>query len=955
MEKNIYMREEALDSAHEAFAEKARAILGESRVYTDYFYRFAYGTDASLYRYIPQVVIRVENEAEMMAIMPIARECGVALTFRASGTSLSGQTSSQSVLVLLGQGFTKLEITDQGEKVTVGPMVIGAQVNQALLPYQRKIGPDPASINVARIGGIVANNSSGMCCGTKNNSYHTIADIRLVLFDGCVLDTRDRESVAEFREKYAHFLDQLLTLRARIMMNPLLKEKVATKYRLKNTTGYGVNALIDFEDPIEILKHLIVGSEGTLGFVSEVVYHTVPEYHHKASAFIYFTSLRECCETVKALRARAPVEAVELFDGRTLHLVGEAIADLPSFFYRPLDRDSACLLIETMGQSEADLAQKIKEIEAVFADFKIVEYTGFQTDTAITTQYWNTRKGLLPIVAKGRKSGAHVIPEDVVFPMEHLVEGVEALTALFEKHKFPEATIMGHALEGNLHFILAPEMTSKKKVKQFDRFMDELAEVVAVKYGGSLKGEHGTGRNIAPFVETEWGSEIYAVMRDIKALFDPDNILNPDVIITDNKALHITSFKSIPAGDKLIQDCIECGFCEPACPSDGLSLTPRQRIALHRNMQMLPRSGESGALFAKLNRTYQYAGIETCAETGMCGQRCPVGINTGAFIKSIRPKNRGSLIRFSGNHFAKAEKFSRFALNRVHSFGIDKAHRLSSKLHNTFLGIPVIPTMMPKVASEVPILPVPSKIENSVVYFSTCVNRNLQELQGKGSIDFPAKAGGENTFDHVISLLQKAGFTPFFPDHLGGLCCGQPFTSAKANKEAKLMAEKLNQALLTATRYGEIPVYVDNAPCALQVHDWQKAGVIDERIILYRPTEFLVKEVLPRLTIEEKLDRLLLHTPCSVAKAGGSQDLLKLAKACANEVVLTNIECCGFAGAKGFTVPEINENSLKRLPADAVEQFDIGASMSKTCQIGLTSHTGLSFKSIEALLDRCAL
>ena len=943
------MKDMPLDAAHQKFAQLANDIVGKRAVYTDYFYRFAYGTDASLYRYVPQVVVRANREVEVVSLIKAARECGVALTFRASGTSLSGQTSSESVLVMLGSEFLNLKIESRGDQVTVGPMVIGASVNKALKPFNRKIGPDPASISVARIGGIVANNSSGMCCGTKNNSYHTLEDIRLILNDGTILDTRDAKNVAEFRQSHAVFLKELTDLRERIVSNPLLKEKVAVKYRLKNTTGYGVNALIDFEDPIEILKHLIVGSEGTLGFVSEVVYKTVPEYEHKASAFIYFTSLAECCETVKALRKEAPVEAVELFDGRTLHLVGEAIAHLPAFFYRPLNRDSACLLIETMGETAEELQSKIAKIESVYGRFEVVEQTGFQTDPVITKSYWDTRKGLLPIVAKGRKSGASIIPEDVVFPMEHLVEGVQALTDLFDKHKFPEATIMGHALEGNLHFLLAPDMTSKKKVKQFDKFMDELAEVVAVKYGGSLKGEHGTGRNIAPFVEAEWGAEIYQVMRDIKALFDPHKIFNPDVIITDNKALHITSFKSIPVADELIHDCIECGFCEPACPSDGLSLTPRQRIAVYRNMQALPRTGESGKLFAKLNKAYQYAGIETCAETGMCALRCPVGINTGDFIKSIRPVNTKSMMKLAGNHFIFAEKGIRFSVNTAHKLGIQRMNKLTNSLHKTFKGIPVIPTVMPEVATPLPSLPVPSKIENSVVYFSTCVNRNLQEL--KNGQEKTAK----NTFDHVISLLHKAGFTPFFPDKLAGACCGQPFVSAKASMEAESTAKNLNDTLLKASRYGEIPIYVDNAPCALQVHDLQKKGLLDERLILYNSSEFLLNEVVPRLTMKSKIEKLLLHTPCSVAKDGGAEMLLKLAEKCATHVESTNIECCGFGGVKGFTVPEINENSLKRLPKDSKQRYELGVSMSKTCQLGLTTHTGLQFKSIEALLDECAL
>lgn len=942
------MHDRALDTAHLNFAIDAQKVLSPEQVYTDYLHRFAYGTDASLYRYVPEVVVRAHNEEEVVKLMKIATEHNVALTFRAAGTSLSGQTSSESVLVLMGDGFHNLEVGEKGESITLGPMVIGADANRALKPYGRKIGPDPASINAARIGGIVANNSSGMCCGTKDNSYHTLQDIRLVLFDGTILDTRDAQSVADFRKSHADLLASLLDLRAQLILNPALKERIETKYRLKNTTGYGVNALIDFEDPVEILTHLLVGSEGTLGFVSEVVYRTVPEYEHKASAFIYFNSLAECCEAVKALRKGAPVEAVELLDGKSVHFVGAEIENLPSFFYRELKVDSAALLIETMAENSAALEQNIAQIEHVLAPFKIEESTGFQKERAITQRYWDVRKGLLPIISKGRKNGANIITEDVVFPMEHLVEGVEALTKLFEKHHYPEGMIMGHALEGNLHFVLAPEMDSAEKLQQFDAFMQELTDLVAVRFEGSLKGEHGTGRNVAPFVRKEWGDEIYAIMQQIKALFDPHKILNPDVVISDNAELHIQSVKPMPVTDDLINACMECGFCEPACPSDGLSLTPRQRISLYRNMQTLPKSGEGGRLLKKLEKGYQFAGIESCVETGMCALRCPVGINTGEFIKSLRPLNRSRLLKLAGTQFAMAEKRVRTGLDLIEKIGTERVSKMTQSAHKLFKGIPVVPEALPKRADSLPQLMDPPKIENSVVYFTTCVNRNLQEVGAR-------KAPNSNTFDHTISLFLKAGLHPYFPDNIEGLCCGQPFISAKAPVEAAKVVKNLNEALLKASQYGEIPIYIDNSPCALQIHQAQREGLLDERLIIHHSAQFLLHEVVPRLDITPKFERLALHTPCSITKEGMASELAELATFCAKEVTPTEIDCCGFGGVKGFTTPEINQNSLRQLGEKIEGHCEIGASMSKSCQIGLTTHTGVEFKSIEALLDECSI
>ncbi|MBP6346660.1 MAG: FAD-binding oxidoreductase, partial [Neisseriaceae bacterium] len=248
-----------MDAAHQAFIQALGQVLPAAQIHSDLISRYAYGTDASFYRYVPQVVVRAHNETEVQTILRLAQSHQVAVTFRASGTSLSGQACSQSVLVLMGDGFLTQEVLDDGLRIKLGPMVIGAAANQTLLPFGRKIGPDPASINTARIGGIAANNSSGMCCGTRANSYHTLDSLRIVFADGAILDTADQASIDVFRHSHGPLLNQVQTLAQNIKENPALAERVRHKYRMKNTTGYGINALLDFDDPIDMLTHLMIG------------------------------------------------------------------------------------------------------------------------------------------------------------------------------------------------------------------------------------------------------------------------------------------------------------------------------------------------------------------------------------------------------------------------------------------------------------------------------------------------------------------------------------------------------------------------------------------------------------------------------------------------------------------------------------------------------------------------
>ncbi len=292
-----------------ALTDALLRILPARRVIADDLRRLAYGTDASFYRLIPEVVAVVDSEDEVRALLLAARSHGRPVTFRAAGTSLSGQAVTDGILALIGEGFATCDIAPDGASVRLGPGMVGGEVNARLAPLGRKIGPDPASINACKIGGIAANNASGMCCGTSQNSYRTLAGLRLVLADGAVLDTEDPSSVVRFRRSHAALLGELARLAVATRADTALAERIRHKYKIKNTTGYSLNALVDYEDPIDILAHLMIGSEGTLGFISRITYRTVVEDPCKASALVFFPTIAAACEAVIRLKPE-PVAAV---------------------------------------------------------------------------------------------------------------------------------------------------------------------------------------------------------------------------------------------------------------------------------------------------------------------------------------------------------------------------------------------------------------------------------------------------------------------------------------------------------------------------------------------------------------------------------------------------------------------------------------------------------------------
>ena len=924
-----------------AFVRDAERLIAPDRRFDDPLSTLAFGTDASFYRLIPKLVIRVESEDEVVELLRLARRDQVPVTFRAAGTSLSGQAISDSVLIVLGDNWNAKEIRGQGMQIRLQPGVIGAQANAWLAPFGRKIGPDPASINACKIGGIVANNASGMCCGTAQNTYHTLAGLRVVLADGTRVDTEDASNVAAFRQSHGPLLEQLATLARETRANTELAAKIRHKYRLKNTTGLSLNALVDFDDPLDILSHLLVGSEGTLGFISAVTYDTVIDHPNKASALIVFPDVETCCNAVTVLKNQ-PVSAVELLDGRSLR----SVQDKPGMpaFVQQLSANACALLIESRAATSTLLHEQLAQIMASVAAFPVEKQVDFTEDPVENAKLWAIRKDTFPAVGAVRKTGTTVIIEDVTFPVEQLAIGVNRLIELFDKHHYDEAILFGHALEGNLHFVFTQGFNNPEEVARYQAFMDDVAQLVAVEFGGSLKAEHGTGRNMAPFVELEWGSDAYQLMWQLKRLLDPQGILNPDVVLSEDPHIHLKHLKPMPAADEIVDKCIECGFCEPVCPSKGLTLSPRQRIVIWRDIQAKKRAGIDTL---ELEKAYAYQGIDTCAATGLCAQRCPVGINTGELVKKLRARSARNVktADWLGNHFATTLQGARFMLHAANGarmlLGAPRLGKISAALTKASKGrVPLWTNAMPQPERAIRLSPAVKDARPRVVYLAACVSRVMG----------PAAGDSEqiSLLDKTRGLLEKAGYQVVFPDDMDSLCCGQPFASKGYAEQAEHKRQELIDALLHASRGGLDPVYCDTSPCTLRLVQDLK----ESRLDLYDPVRFIRTHLVDKLSFTPQAAPIAVHVTCSTQHLGESQALIDIARLCSTQVVIPEgIHCCGFAGDKGFTTPELNAHSLRTLK-DAVQHCSEGISTSRTCEIGLTQHGGIDYHGLVYLVDR---
>jgi D-lactate dehydrogenase len=903
--------------------------------------RLAMAHDASHYLLTPEAVVAPRDAGELATLLRVSAEQGVPLTFRSGGTSLSGQAVSSGVLVDTRRHFRGIEVLDGGARVRVQPGATVRQVNARLGPYGTKLGPDPASESACTIGGVVANNSSGMACGTERNTYRTLDSLVLVLPSGSVIDTGAPDADARLRALEPTLHEGLLRLQARVRSDPQSVRTIAQQFSLKNTMGYSVNSFVDHDEPVAVLAHLVVGSEGTLAFIAEATFHTVPVLPHVATGLLIFDDLRRANDALPALVA-AGLATVELLDAASLR-VAQTDPKADDVLRSIAVVDHAALLVEHQELDATGLDDRTAATMGLLARLPLTLPAVLTRDATARAGMWHIRKGLYAAVAGARPSGTTALLEDIAVPVPALAEVCDELLGLFTRHGYEGSVIFGHAKDGNIHFLLNERFAAGAGLDRYVAFTEDMVDLVLAQHG-TLKAEHGTGRIMAPFVRRQYGDELYEVMCEVKRLCDPRGLLNPGVLLNDDPMVHVQDLKAAPTVEPEVDRCVECGYCEPVCPSKDLTLTPRQRIVLRRELAAAEASGDA-ALAATRRDDNAYDGLDTCAVDGMCQTACPVLINTGDLVKRLRAERAGKVEQAVWRQAAKHWRGASGAAAR----GLDLAAFLPDPIPRgvTALGRRVIDAdAMPRWDADLPRGGRPRAGKAApvaeAVLFPSCT----------GTMFGPA-AGSEGVSVAVSRLCERAGVEVATPPGIASLCCGTPWRSKGLTRGYAEMASLVLPALWEATRHGELPVVCDAASCTEGLVQMVEGDKEARAIRVVDAVPFVAEHVLPRVTVKRTLSSVALHATCSSTRLGTNEALTAVASAIADRVdAPVEWGCCAFAGDRGLLHPELTASATKD-EAAAVGRAGSAAhaSTNRTCELGMTRATGREYRHLLELVD----
>ncbi|MFM8552161.1 MAG: FAD-binding and (Fe-S)-binding domain-containing protein [Nitrospiraceae bacterium] len=828
-------------------ADDLRRLLGVDRVRNDASTLTAYAVDASIYRIVPLAVVLAESEADIERTLDYAVRQGVSLTPRAAGTNLTGSAIGSGIILDISKLNRILEVNREERWARVQPGVVYAELNRRLESSHLLFGPDPSSGDMCKLGGMLANNSSGphtLCYGSVKDN---VLAMRVCLTSGW-LDARPLGLTDPF---LASALNDHPALREILQLVQSQAQVIRAKRPTvsKNSCGYNVFGLVDGLERGQFdLPRLFVGSEGTLGVVSEAKIRLVDRPKASATALLHFRHLEEVGEAIPHLLALSP-SALEVMDGNTLNLIGRAQHGIPA--------DAAATLLAEVDQEEGGpgLAELAGRLTSVCRRYRLAGEPAVAFQREQRDALWKARKALYPTLYRydPRKKPINYV-DDVVVRAERIGELIRYLEAFFGTQRVPVA-IFGHIGNGNAHIVPLLDLNDKDDFARMVEGHREIHETVLTRFGGSICGEHGDGRVRTEFVRRMFGPELYDLFVRIKRSLDRTGVLNPGVKISEATFTDHIDFT------RLSKPCATCAKCNSVCPvydvfqSEDMSARGWYEIVTAKD-------------YSYLNSKRV---VDACLNCKSCRTVCPAGVDVSELILQRRAERPNRLAGLIFRAQATSWLFDlllkvaavtqpvwdrptpRVWLERITRpvmRGLAETARIPHDLRLPRLATRHLPDRYPELAmteagGEPP--------QQTVAYFHGCAAKYFDDGVG----------------DAVIAVLRQHGVEPALPPQR---CSGTPI-QAYGHTDLALEAARFNLASLASFE----TIVTGCASCTLMLKDYPKlfeAGTergAAERLAakVRHITEFVAAS--PRTVpsrSESGRKRVTYHSSCHLRAAG---------------------------------------------------------------------------------------
>ena len=907
-----------------AIAHDLRALLGTEKVKDDAPTITAYAVDASIYRIPPQAVVLVESEEDIAATVAYAVTRGIPLTPRAAGTNLTGSAIGSGIILDVSRLNRILEVNREERWARVQPGMVLAELNKQLSLQGLLFGPDPSSGDMCKLGGMVANNSSGPHTLRYGAVKDNVQSLRLCLASSTWIEAR---AYALDDPSLERLLATVPALRDVLMMTQAHTDLIAAKRPTvsKNSCGYNLFGLADglARGSFDLPK-LFVGSEGTLGVVSEARLTLVDKPKATLTALIHFRSLEEVGEAVPRLLTLQP-SALEVMDANTLNLIGRGKHGIPA-------DAAATLLIELDADStETDLHERADAMAAVCRPYKLASELTLAFDAERREQLWKARKALYPTLYRfdPKKKPINFV-DDVVVPAGRISELIRYLENFFEGQRVPVA-IFGHIGNGNAHIVPLLDVNDSGDFEKMVSAYRDIHTTVLNRFGGSICGEHGDGRVRAEFVKQMFGEELYDLFVQVKKSFDPGNVLNPGIKLSD------ASFTDHIDYTRLSKSCATCAKCNSVCPV----------YDVFQSEDMSSR----GWFEIVTAKDYSYLNskrvVEACLNCKSCRTICPAGVDVSDLILQKRAEHPNRLAGWIFRQQAKGtafESFLRFLASTQRIWDRPFIRRLLERITTPIMKA-LAPTarlphdlVLPKLAQrhlrERYAHLIPSETDSSpirsVAYFHGCAANYFDDGVG----------------DAVIEVLKKHGVEPALPPQR---CSGTPI---QTYGHIDLVRDGARFNLRSLTPYETI--VTGCASCTLMLKDYptlfsegterQQAEELSKKVV--HISEFVARSPQhpPMAKADGTTKRVTYHSSCHLRAAGVTKEPRQVLSSLpgVNFVEMQDADRC--AGGAGTYLIKDYDTSQKiferKARAIALADADVVATSCPACMIQLKNGVG---------------